>query len=185
METYIDDFSLFAIEKIERQIKKYVWIFIVGLVLSGLSAIPLVWGVDFAVDILEEIEFHGQIFSFMKRVQNALMFNDEHFSFMAYGTDWLAFAHFMFALLFVGLLFDAERNRFILRFGMIACVLIIPFAVFFGHAREIPWLWRMIDCSFGVIGFAVFLKVELLLNRLIFHKNLQTKTNTSYEKSAA
>ena len=104
---------------------------------------------------------------------------------MAYGTDWLAFAHFMFALLFVGLLFDAERNRFILRFGMIACVLIIPFAVFFGHAREIPWLWRMIYCSFGVIGFAVLLKVELLLNRLIFHKNLQTKTNTSYEKSAA
>ena len=63
--------------------------------------------------------------------------------------------------------------------------MIIPFAVFFGHAREIPWLWRMIDCSFGVIGFAVLLKVELLLNRLIFHKNLQTKTNTSYEKSAA
>ena len=100
METYIDDFSLFAIEKIERQIKKYVWIFIVGLVLSGLSAIPLVWGVDFVVDILEEIEFHSQVFSLMKQVQNVLIFNAEHFPFMAYGNDWLAFAHFLFALLF-------------------------------------------------------------------------------------
>ncbi|MFZ9847455.1 MAG: hypothetical protein ACO3EE_04825 [Flavobacteriales bacterium] len=185
METYIDDFSLFAIEKMERQIKKYVWIFIVGLVLSGLSAIPLVWGVDFAVDILDEIEFHGQVFTFMKQVQNGLTFNEEHFPFMAYGTDWLAFAHFMFALLFVGLLFDAERNRFILRFGMVACVLIIPTAVFFGHAREIPWLWRMIDCSFGVVGFAVLLKVELLLNKLCTFKNKLKVDNQNYEKSAA
>ena len=156
-----------------------------SLVLSGLSAIPLVWGVDFVVDILEEIEFHSQVFSLMKQVQNVLIFNAEHFPFMAYGNDWLAFAHFLFALLFVGLLFDAERNRFILRFGMIACVLIIPLAVFFGHAREIPWLWRMINCFFGVVGFAVLLKVELLLNRLILHKNLQIKTNSSHEKSAA
>ncbi len=175
METYNDDFSLFAIAKMERQIKKYVWIFIVGLALSGLIAIPLIWGVYFAVDILDEIEFHIQIFSFMKQVQNALMFNEEHFPFMAYGTDWLAFAHFMFALLFVGLLFDAERNRFILRFGMVACVLIIPTAIFFGHAREIPWLWRMIDCSFGVIGFAVLLKAELLLNKWIV---LRTEANS-------
>jgi hypothetical protein len=107
----------------------------VSLVLSGLSAIPLVWGVDFVVDILEEIEFHSQVFSLMKQVQNVLIFNAEHFPFMAYGKDWLAFAHFLFALLFV--------------------------------------------------GFAVLLKVELLLNRLILHKNLQIKTNSSHEKSAA
>jgi hypothetical protein len=58
----------------------------VSLVLSALSAIPLVWGVDFVVDILEEIEFHSQVFSLMKQVQNVLIFNAEHFPFMAYVT---------------------------------------------------------------------------------------------------
>lgn len=185
MNTYIDEASLFAIEKLEREIKKYVWIFIVGLALSGLSAIPLLWGVDFAIDVLDEIDFHGQIFSFMKHVQSGLLYNNTHFQFMAYGTDWLAFAHFMFALLFVGLLFDAERNRFILRFGMIACVLIIPTAIIFGEFREIPWIWRMIDCSFGVIGFAVLLKVEFLLNKLISIQSPSIKNELTYEKPAA
>ena len=62
MNTYIDDASLFAIEKLEREIKKYVWIFIVGLALSGLSAIPLLWGVDFAIDVLDEIDFTDKYF---------------------------------------------------------------------------------------------------------------------------
>ncbi len=183
METYSDHP---AILKIERWIKIYVWVFIVGLFLSGLSAIPLVWGVDFTLELLDEIDFHGQIFSFMSTVQNALHYNDEHFSFMAYGTDWLAFAHFMFAILFTSLLFDAEKNRFILRFGMVASVLILPTALLFGQIRDIPWMWRMVDCSFGVIGFAVLYRVELLLNKVVQLKNnLQSINTEHYEKPAA
>jgi hypothetical protein len=36
---------------------------------------------------------------------------------------------------------------------MIACVLVIPFALVFGAVRGIPFWWRLIDCSFGVFGF--------------------------------
>lgn len=185
MNTYINDASLYAIEKLERQIKIYVWVFIIGLFLSGLSAIPLLWGVDVALDILEEFGFQGQIYFFMKYVQSGLIYNDTHFQFMAYGTDWLAFAHFMFAFLFVALLIDAERNRFILRFGMIACVLIFPTALIFGQIRDIPWMWRMIDCSFGVVGFVVLFKVEMLLNKLISFRSPLNINELTYEKPAA
>jgi hypothetical protein len=35
---------------------------------------------------------------------------------------------------------------------MIACLLIIPFALVVGSFREIPFGWRLIDCSFGIFG---------------------------------
>lgn len=45
------------------------------------------------------------------------------------------------------------RNRWLFDFGLIACVLVIPYALVFGGLRGIPIWWRLIDCSFGVIGF--------------------------------
>jgi hypothetical protein len=35
---------------------------------------------------------------------------------------------------------------------MIACILIIPFALIAGHFRGMPFWWRLVDCSFGIIG---------------------------------
>jgi hypothetical protein len=35
---------------------------------------------------------------------------------------------------------------------MIACALVIPFAFIMGSLRGIPFGWRLIDCSFGVLG---------------------------------
>jgi hypothetical protein len=36
---------------------------------------------------------------------------------------------------------------------MITCVLVIPWALLFGELRDIPVSWRLIDSSFGVLGF--------------------------------
>lgn len=72
---------------------------------------------------------------------------------MAYGTDWLAFGHFVIAIAFVGAVRDPVRNRWLYLFGMISCVLVIPYAMVCGAARGIPFYWRLIDCSFGVFGF--------------------------------
>jgi hypothetical protein len=38
------------------------------------------------------------------------------------------------------------------RFGLLACALVVPYAFLFGHLRGIPVWWRLIDCSFGVVG---------------------------------
>jgi hypothetical protein len=72
---------------------------------------------------------------------------------MAYGTDWLAFAHIVIAVAFIGPLRDPVRNIWVIEFGMIACALVIPLALIFGPLRGIPFFWRLIDCSFGIIGF--------------------------------
>lgn len=67
-----------------------------------------------------------------------------------YGTDWLAFAHFVIAIAFVGALREPVRNRWLFDFGLIAAGLVIPFALLAGGLRGIPFYWRWIDCSFGV-----------------------------------
>jgi hypothetical protein len=36
--------------------------------------------------------------------------------------------------------------------GLIACVLVPMLALVCGPLRGIPFYWRLIDCSFGVIG---------------------------------
>ncbi|MFO1513591.1 MAG: hypothetical protein U1F83_11850 [Verrucomicrobiota bacterium] len=32
-------------------------------------------------------------------------------------------------------------------------MMVLPFALVFGAVRGIPFWWRLIDCSFGVLGF--------------------------------
>ena len=56
-------------------------------------------------------------------------------------------------LFFIGPLKDPVRNRWVVTAGMIACLGVIPLALIAGSVREIPFYWRLIDCSFGVFGF--------------------------------
>jgi hypothetical protein len=73
---------------------------------------------------------------------------------LAYGTDWLALAHIVIALFFVGPLVNPVRNIWVLQAGLIACVLVIPLALICGAIRQIPVGWQLIDCAFGVCGVA-------------------------------
>jgi hypothetical protein len=86
------------------------------------------------------------------KVRTALQENSRAHPFLFYGTDWLAFGHFVIAIAFAGALRDPVRNRWLFTFGMIACVLVIPWALVFGALRGIPFWWRCIDCAFGVFG---------------------------------
>ena len=147
--------------QLRRRIKALTWFFIIGLVLSGATAIPLRTGVDWLVDVtgaeLATLPWKpappDNWMVWLLKVQEALQETDTKFPFLFYGTDWLAFGHFMIALAFVGALRDPVRNRWLFDFGLIACALIIPYALIFGAVRGIPIWWRLIDCSFGVFGF--------------------------------
>lgn len=86
--------------------------------------------------------------------------------FLFYGTDWLAFGHFIIALVFVGALLDPIRNKWLFTFGLIACALVVPYAFVFGAVRGIPIFWRVIDCSFGVIGAIPLLLCRRYVNEL-------------------
>lgn len=72
--------------------------------------------------------------------------------FIFHGTDWLAFGVFVLAITFIGPLRNPVRNVWVIDMGMIACVLVVPYALVFGYLRGIPFFWRLIDCSFGILG---------------------------------
>jgi hypothetical protein len=95
---------------------------------------------------------HIHLLQWLERVSAALSATNGKYPFLAYGTDWLAFAHLVIAVAFIGPWRDPVRNRWVLQFGLIACAGVIPLALIAGQIRGIPLGWRMIDCSFGVLG---------------------------------
>jgi hypothetical protein len=137
------------IEKIEKEIRRWIIFFMIMLFLSGLTAIPLETELDFVSGFFP---LGSSIGDWIDKVYTGLHETNKKYPFLAYGYDWLAFAHFVLALLFIGPLKNPVRNKWVIEFEMIACVLIIPFAMIAGHYRGIPFMWQLIDCSFGVIG---------------------------------
>jgi hypothetical protein len=83
--------------------------------------------------------------------------------FLAYGTDWLAFAHLVIAVAFIGPFIDPVRNKWIITFGLISCAGVIPLALIAGPIRGIPFPWRLIDCSFGIFGCIPLLRCRSLI----------------------
>ncbi len=134
-----------------KWIKWLTWLFIVGLFLSGATAMPLQTELDVVAKFLGGTD--SGIAHWIFKVREGVRNTYSLYPFMAYGTDWLAFGHFVIALAFVGALRDPVRNRWLFLFGMISCVLVIPYAITCGAVRGIPFGWRLIDCSFGVFGF--------------------------------
>ncbi|MGZ8558197.1 MAG: hypothetical protein ACXWWC_07690 [Chitinophagaceae bacterium] len=132
-----------------KQIRRWIIFFMIVLFLTGLTVIP----------IERELSFLSRCFStdsmigvWIQKVYFAIVHTNREYPFLAYGYDWLAFAHFVLAMLFIGPLKDPVRNKWVIEVGMIVCLLIIPFALIAGHFRSIPFEWRLIDCAFGVIG---------------------------------
>ena len=92
------------------------------------------------------------LYGFLRQVQQGLEDTGDRYPFIAYGTDWLAFAHLTIAVAFWGPLKDPVRNVWVVQFGMIACAGIIPLALICGPIRGIPFYWTCVDMSFGVVG---------------------------------
>lgn len=137
-----------------KRIRILLSIFIAGLVVSGATAIPLETELKLLAHIAgaDGNAEHGGFAAWLLKVRDALVATNARYPFIAYGTDWLAFAHFVIAVAFIGPWRDPVRNVWIVEFGMIACALVVPFALVMGSVREIPFGWRLIDCSFGIFG---------------------------------
>ncbi len=134
--------------------RTWIVIFMVGLVVSGVTAFPLAWELSLASHTLHASpapDFAPGFVEWVDRVHRALE-DTARYPFLSYGTDWLAFAHLVIAVAFIGPLVDPVRNIWVLRFGMIACAGIVPLALIAGAVRGIPLGWQLIDISFGVLG---------------------------------
>jgi len=125
----------------------------IGLVLSGVTAFPLERETAWLMRCLGERPLALPALAlWVKRVHEALAETSVRYPFLAYGTDWLAFAHLVLAAAFIGPLRDPVRNKWVLEFGVIACAGVLPLALIAGPIRGIPFYWRLIDCSFGLFG---------------------------------
>jgi exosortase/archaeosortase len=67
---------------------------------------------------------------------------------------------------FIGPLIHPASSRATLYTGIVACVAIIPLAMVCGSIRGIPFYWRLIDCSFGVIGVIPLIYCLKLLRQM-------------------
>jgi len=155
-----------------RKIRLSIIIVIVGLVLSGVTAFPLLHELNFLANIITggsgdlSPAHHTGMTHWILKVREGLEVTYETYPFIAYGTDWLAFAHLMIALFFILPYRDPVRYLGVLKVGIWCSLLIFPLALICGHIREIPVFWRLIDCSFGVLCIPPLLYAIKLTNKL-------------------
>ena len=98
------------------------------------------------------------------RIYEGVQYSYGQYPFLAYANDWLAFGHVAIAIAFIGPLRDPVKNIWVIEFGMIACVLVIPWAIVFSLVRNIPLFWTLTDMSFGIFGIIPlwFVRSEIL-----------------------
>lgn len=143
------------LNSIRSRVKVCIWIIIIGLFISGVTAFPI--EAQLAFFIKHQPDDSSALSAWLNKVYLAVKDTNSRYPFISYGTDWLAFAHVMLAILFIGPLMHPVRNIWVVQFGIIAAILIFPLAFIAGSIRGIPFFWQCIDCSFGVITLAILL----------------------------
>jgi hypothetical protein len=142
--------------RLQQRIRFLLLFFIFALATAGLTAIPLRWELDLLNRWFGVKSFASHIWpslaEWIGRVNDSVQNGYGQYPLLAYGTDWLAFAHVVIAVAFIGPLRDPVKNIWVIEFGMVACLLIIPWAIIFGMVRNIPLFWTLIDISFGIFG---------------------------------
>lgn len=145
------------IRTLQKRARILLLFFITALIISGLTAIPLQWELSVLNRLLNSPasplpSLWPDMVAWIGRVHTALQNTYSQYPFIAYGTDWLAFGHIVIAIAFWGPLKDPVRNIWVVEFGMIACMLVVPMTLIFAPIRGIPPFWQVIDMSFGVFG---------------------------------
>ena len=138
--------------------------FIILLVLSGITAFPIETELNWLSNFVGN--GNGFIDQWFNKVHNAVVQTNLNYPYLAYGTDWLAFSHLVIAVVFWGPIKDPVKNKWVIEFGMIACIMVFPLAFIAGHIREIPRFWQLIDCSFGVLGIIPLIICHNLITKL-------------------
>ena len=136
---------------LRHSIRRWIIFFIISLVISGLTAL----GVETQMRLLSSL-FPAEntvVGGWLWKVYHAVQDTNNRYPFMAYGFDWLAFAHIVIATAFIGPLQDPVKNKWVIQWGQLACGMVIPFALLASTSRGLPLWWCAIDCSFGIIGF--------------------------------
>ena len=133
-----------------KKIRLLILFFIIALILSGVTAFPVETELRWLLNHPALVPAFAE--PWLQQVYTALVETNAKYPMLAYGFDWLAFAHIVIAMAFIGPLKDPVKNKWIIDWAMLACVAIIPLAFIAAPIRQIPMFHVLIDCSFGIIG---------------------------------
>ena len=125
--------------KLQKKIKVGIVITIIGLLLNGISAVPLRTELSILLSKPDALpKFLADWWTYVNQGVNETSYN---YNFMRYGFDWLAFAHLLIAIAFFGPLRDPIKNEWIIKWGMIASALSVLMALGWERMRAIPMWW--------------------------------------------
>lgn len=147
-----------------RYIRRWLAFFMVALLLSGLTAVPLEWGTRWLADTMAP--WGDPWAGWADHAAEAVSHVGSTYPMLFYGTDWLAFAHVVIALAFIGPYRDPVRNKWVIEWGLCCCLLVLPLAFLWAPMRGIPFFWRCVDASFGVIGAVPLWLVRRRIRRM-------------------
>jgi len=140
-----------------RKIKIMMAVVIGSLGLISVVAFPVVTNIDLLKGLVGLDTIIGgalpRLGQWVTSSADAVLAIDVQYPFIFYMSDWMVFGHIIIAIFFIGAYRDPVRNIWIIETGLIACVLLVPFALIAGAVREIPLFWRLIDSSFGILCF--------------------------------
>jgi hypothetical protein len=137
----------------------------IALLLSGITVFPLQSELKLLINT--NVFADGSVIKqWLVKVVTALQITQKQYPFLFYGFDWLAFAHIVIAVLFIGVYQHPVRNRWIIQWAMISCVGIFPLAFIAGSIRGIPFFHMLIDCSFGIAGLIILYLIQRRINKL-------------------
>jgi len=158
-----------------KKIRLLIIFFIIALILSGITAFPVETELRWLLNHPSLIPSFAK--AWLQDVYDALVETNAKYPMLAYGFDWLAFAHIVIAMAFIGPLKDPVKNKWIIDWAILACFAVLPLAFIAGPIRQIPMFHILIDCSFGVIGL-----IPLFICRNMI-KQLEKKINGPFKRS--
>jgi len=141
--------------------------FMILLILSGVTAFPLQTELNWLTSVFGADASDSGLNLWLYEVTTAINHINLDYPFLSYGTDWLAFAHIIISIFFIGVYNDPVRNKWVTTTGIIACLLVFPLAFIAGATRGIPLFWQLIDCSFGALGLIPLLYIQQQTKQII------------------
>ena len=140
-------------KQLRWRIKAAIVITIIGLLLNGISSLPL------RTELKVLLGYSNHLPQFLvdwwTYVNQGVLETSEKYNFMRYGFDWLAFAHLTIAIAFLGPLRDPVKNQWVVKWGMIVAALSIVMAFGWERMRDIPIWWSFIDAGISYLAFLV------------------------------
>jgi hypothetical protein len=152
------------------RIRLLIIFFIIALIVSGITAFPVETELKWLLSHPSLVPAFAR--NWLQHVYDSLVETNNKYPMLAYGFDWLAFAHIVIATAFIGPLKDPVKNKWIVDWAIIACFGVFPLAFICGPIRQIPMFHILIDCSFGLLGLIPLFICRRWIQRLERNNNI-------------